>query len=238
MAVCGRKIVGPVAHVVAVLVLAQALAAATAAANPSDPPYPIEIRLPADAVYDRTVGPDSAVTFRHATHVALAGNRCTGCHPQLFQILVPTRAISHSQMDAGRSCGTCHDGRSAFGVRDRQSCASCHAGRRTARMAASDSVAESAGRPARFRGPKPILYLRSPASPGGVTFRHATHVVGTAGCVTCHPRPFAMKSSGPLSDGAMHGPSACGACHDGRKAFDVGDAKACERCHAGRRGAP
>jgi c(7)-type cytochrome triheme protein len=82
-----------------------------------------------------------------------------------------------------------------------------------------------------FRGPGPIVYKRGDASPGQVTFRHGTHVGPKAACVACHPKPFAMKSTGPRPDGAMHEPGACGMCHDGRRSFGVEDGKACARCH-------
>mgnify|MGYP001617876451 CR=1 FL=1 len=69
---------------------------------------PPALRLPADIVYSRTVGPDSAVSFSHDTHVALAGNRCLGCHPAPFRMLTPSRRTTHAEMKAGGSCGSCN----------------------------------------------------------------------------------------------------------------------------------
>ncbi len=224
-----------IAHAVATVLVAAALGSLPAGGSTSAPPG---LRLPADAIYDSSVGADSAVVFRHGTHVALAGNRCTGCHPQLFRILAPTRAISHRAMDAGLSCGHCHDGRQAFGVRDRESCGSCHVGRQTVLSAGGGRVSGEPGRARRPVGPKPITYARGESSPGAVTFRHATHVGGTTGCATCHPKPFARKSSGPGPGGGMHEPSACASCHDGQKAFAVADAEACVRCHVEPGGTP
>ncbi len=216
---------------VALLVAWRALGAAPVDRQPL-PNTPVAgLRLPADAVYQRTVGPDSAVVFSHATHVALADNKCTGCHPRPFRMLSPIRHVSHREMNSGGSCGTCHDGEHAFGVRDRQACASCHSGMPSAKLAAKDSLA---GRPsvAPRRIPKPVVYVRGEASPGQVTFRHATHLGAETTCVACHPKPFAMKSSRARPAGAMHEPSACGMCHDGSRAFGVEDAEACARCHA------
>ncbi len=98
------------------------------AAGPSPDSSAVELSLPADWVYSRAVGADSAVVFSHGTHVARTGSRCTGCHPKPFRILAPTLRISHREMNAGGSCGICHDDKQAFGVRDRESCASCHSG--------------------------------------------------------------------------------------------------------------
>lgn len=85
-----------------------------------------ELRLPADIVFDRTVGPDGAVVFRHTTHHAFAGEHCTVCHPEPFRMLQPARKTGHAEMDEGRSCGICHDGQHAFSTKDQGSCASCH----------------------------------------------------------------------------------------------------------------
>jgi len=193
-----------------------------AAGSPPAPAAPA-LRLPPDVAYELVVGPDSAVVFSHETHVPLAGNRCTACHPQTFRILAPTRHIAHSEMATGRSCGTCHDGRQAFGVRDSAACTSCHTGRRT--------VATAQGKVAASRGPAPITYSRSQASPGPVTFRHAAHVERKLPCASCHPRPFAMKVAETRA-APLHDASACGMCHDGTKAFAIEEAETCARCHA------
>jgi c(7)-type cytochrome triheme protein len=189
----------------------------------------IELKLPADIVYERVVGADSAVTFSHGTHVAFAGEKCTGCHPRPFRMLTPERRANHRAMNAGQSCGSCHDGRQAFAVSDAKSCGSCHAGKTAVRTAA----AEAAGKPATPPGrklPKPVAYARGEASPGRVTFRHETHVAKSA-CAACHPKPFAMKAAGTRPGGGMHEAASCGACHDGAKSFGVEDADACARCH-------
>ena len=56
-------------------------------------------------------------------HVALADNKCTGCHPGPFRMLRPARHMTHEDMNAGRLCGSCHDGKSAHGLED---CGTCH----------------------------------------------------------------------------------------------------------------
>lgn len=87
------------------------------------PNLPKDIALPQ--------GPDSpgVVIFRHETHVDAARPDCTTCHPTLFPILRRTAssaapaAIRHADMDKGKSCGSCHDGKSAHGLDD---CGTCH----------------------------------------------------------------------------------------------------------------
>lgn len=195
-------------------------------------PDSLALRLPPDAVFQRVVGPDSAVVFRHGTHVPLASERCTACHPQLFRILTPTFSVTHADMNAGRSCGACHDGEHAFGTRASESCAVCHVGRATAAAAATRTPATPAGTPA-YRGPKPITYSQGEVSPGSVTFQHATHARGA--CSQCHPKLFAMKTTPAGTNakprGDLHEVTGCGACHDSKKSFGVEDEQACAKCH-------
>lgn len=209
---------------VLVLLAVAAIATRSNAAAPDT----LALRLPADAVFDERVRADSAVVFRHGTHVALASHRCTPCHPGLFRILAPTTTITHREMNAGRSCGSCHDGQHAFDVKSPASCGSCHVGRVAAAAAAARGNAERANASS-FRGPKPIHYSQGEVSPGPVTFDHASHAKGA--CAACHPKLFAMKSSAAKPRPGMHERSACGACHDGKKSFGVEDGDACGRCH-------
>jgi c(7)-type cytochrome triheme protein len=193
----------------------------------------VDLKLPPDIVFDRSVGPDSAVVFRHTTHVDYEGNRCTGCHSKLFRLLTPTRRTSHHEMDARSSCGACHDGKHAFDTRASESCLSCHAGRKALAKVAPGAAGQA---PAAFQGPAPIVFKRSEQSPGVVTFRHPTHLGKSMTCKSCHPAPFAMKNTGARPDGAMHEGSACGMCHNGKASFGTEDDKACVRCHVEGKG--
>ena len=83
-----------------------------------------ELRLPADVTYRAADGSPGPVVFSHTTHVAFAENRCLGCHPAPFTMLRPIGRITHEDMDAGRSCGVCHDGKMAHGTQE--GCDSCH----------------------------------------------------------------------------------------------------------------
>lgn len=209
----------------AVAALAALALSAPAPARAEASNAPPAMRLPADIVYGRA-GSDSAVVFRHATHVALAGDKCTGCHPQTFRLLSRGPHPSHPEMDAGKSCGICHDGKQSFGVRDSASCATCHSGGRAATPAADGAVA--AGEPTL---PAPHAYKPSESSPGRVTFRHKSHMKGGATCASCHPKLFRMAAAPAKPGGGMHEKGACGACHDGKKAFAAEDGESCAKCH-------
>jgi c(7)-type cytochrome triheme protein len=210
------------------MVVAPAVGAALAgpSASPSPDDTTVTFRMPADVAYPHIGMADSAVVFRHDTHLPLLGHDCTGCHPRPFPMLSRGPVPSHRAMAMGGSCGACHNGRQAFGIRDRAACGSCHSGTKPTRMAAGAITAASPG-------PPPHPYTRGPESPGLVTFRHATHLEKRT-CAACHPRPFSMSPPAPRpGGGAMHAAAACGACHDGRKAFGCGDMETCRRCHAG-----
>ncbi|HXH28457.1 MAG TPA: c(7)-type cytochrome triheme domain-containing protein [Candidatus Polarisedimenticolia bacterium] len=87
------------------------------------------LRLPPDRVYGTQDGSPGPVTFSHATHWDYASHSCIACHPQPFHMLRPTGRTSHDEMNAGRSCGLCHNGAKAFGVQDSDACEVCHAAR-------------------------------------------------------------------------------------------------------------
>ncbi len=220
-----------VAFAAARLAGAQAPAPAAVAAAPAAPSAaagPV-LRLPADAVYAHRVKPDSAVVFSHRTHVQYEGNTCTGCHPKLFRILGGDTLVTHKDMEAGSSCGACHNGEKTFGVKESGACVTCHSGRKPSAMAAGGEAA-----PAASRVPKPFFYPRGGDSPGLVTFKHETHA--KAKCVDCHTKLFPMKITPARPDGAMHEAGSCGSCHDGRKAFDVENPDLCDKCHVEPRG--
>jgi len=215
------------ATVVLVAILST-MAARAAAAQPAKAPADIPLKLPPDRIYAGSVGPDSAVTFSHATHVEFEGNTCTGCHPKLYRILGPSPRNTHRDMDQGGSCGSCHDGKHAFDVRAKESCLSCHAGRRVAKAASPDSAGAAPPAPS---GPKPFVYKQGSASPGVVTFRHETHRGKALKCNSCHPKLFPMKAVPQDPNADWHARTLCGACHDGKQSFGVEDDEACEKCH-------
>ncbi len=87
-----------------------------------------QLRLPPDRVY-KSDGSPGKVIFSHEFHTAVA-DKCTACHMQLFRMLRPTHRVTHAEMDAGKSCGACHNGQVAFGPTDPAGCNRCHVGER------------------------------------------------------------------------------------------------------------
>jgi c(7)-type cytochrome triheme protein len=177
--------------------------------------------LPADPVYDGAPDSPGAVVFRHWTHVALAGDRCDGCHTSLFRILEPTRHALHEEMDAGRGCGSCHDGERAFATQDGDACLTCHDGE-------SPLGPLPAAPEGRLLGTSKLT--QSADSIGPVAFDHASHLAAGSVCTTCHPALAPMQSGTAASKDQMLEGASCGACHDGERAFGVDDDR-CERCH-------
>lgn len=67
---------------------------------------------------------------------------------------------------------------------------------------------------------------------GAVTYDADLHASKGAKCNDCHPKVFPMKAAEmPFTMAAMQEGQACGACHDGTKAFGVADEAACSNCH-------
>ncbi len=62
------------------------------------------------------------VLFKHTSHTGLYG--CDKCHPKLFPAGKSKTKVSMKAMEKGKSCGACHDGKTAFTVAE--NCATCH----------------------------------------------------------------------------------------------------------------
>lgn len=147
--------------------------------------------------------PGSAV-FSHQAHVAAYS--CKDCHPDLFIPGPGNRHYSMSQMEQGKSCGSCHDDKTAFSVKS--NCVKCHPGT-----------------------PRSVRYELSPST-GNVEFSHKPHFDKGYNCTDCH---YAVIPSG-TSDKRwvmkeMDQGKFCGTCHGFSMAFSVKDPTSCERCH-------
>ena len=147
--------------------------------------------------------PGSAV-FSHTVHIAAYS--CKDCHPDLFIPGDKNKHFSMSQMEQGKSCGSCHDDKTAFGVKS--NCVKCHPGT-----------------------PRSVRYELSPNT-GNVDFTHKVHTDKGYVCTDCHytavpsgasDKRWVMKE---MDQGKF-----CGSCHGLSMAFSVKDPLACERCH-------
>ena len=62
------------------------------------------------------------VTFSHSSHIRLYN--CGECHTAFYDTSRSKKHIGMKEMEKGKSCGTCHDGKTAFTVKE--NCATCH----------------------------------------------------------------------------------------------------------------
>jgi c(7)-type cytochrome triheme protein len=54
------------------------------------------------------------------------GNKCGACHTKIFQMKKGTAKINMADINAGKFCGECHNGKTAFKTSDAANCAKCH----------------------------------------------------------------------------------------------------------------
>jgi len=110
----------------------------------------------------------------------------------------PNKRVTMDEMYKGKSCGACHDGKKGFSIRN---CSGCH----------------------------PVKDLKfSTGSAGTVAFSHSKHAASLS-CDKCHTALYATsRSKSKVSMAQMYKGKSCGACHDGKKTFDI---KSCGSCH-------
>lgn len=64
------------------------------------------------------------VVFSHEAHVSGVGLKCTECHDKIYTNAKQHKKVTMKQMQKGKSCGSCHNGKTAFSVKG--DCAKCH----------------------------------------------------------------------------------------------------------------
>lgn len=66
---------------------------------------------------------------------------------------------------------------------------------------------------------------------GNVIFSHENHIEGIGlKCTDCHATPYVTKDEHKkVTMAEMKKGQSCGACHNGKKAFDVKDCKSCHK---------
>lgn len=69
-----------------------------------------------------------AVTFSHQKHADAKVTNCMDCHaPGKFTMKkAASPDMTMEAMNAGKSCGACHNGQKAFSVKDAAGCTKCH----------------------------------------------------------------------------------------------------------------
>ncbi|OGQ55991.1 MAG: hypothetical protein A3J24_09085 [Deltaproteobacteria bacterium RIFCSPLOWO2_02_FULL_53_8] len=199
--------------------------------------------------------PDKPVVFKHWTH--RTKYTCNVCHTDLgFPLKANTVEIKQADIDAGKYCGACHDGKTAFG---RSECAKCHSyglkadekkideqlaglpkdgfGNKVNWVAALQDrkitpAASLPGKPVDKEvkeGDVVIPVTKFSPHPPDVLFSHKVHTEQLH-CSSCHPVPFvAEKGANPDRNMIkIISGQYCGVCHD-RVSFPLND---CFRCHS------
>lgn len=140
--------------------------------------------------------------FSHSEHIGSFSIGCKECHNGNI-VTGNGKAVTMAAMEKGRSCGACHNGKSAFAVS--ANCDRCHKGLKPGKI--------------KFK-----------TSAGEATFSHEFHTQAYK-CADCHTKTFPFKS-GVLKAtmGDMESGKSCGFCHNkGKDAFSVQDD--CGKCH-------
>lgn len=140
-------------------------------------------------IQTKTVG---KVAFSHNFHFK-RGLQCNACHPKIFKQKNNSNHVSMKEMEKGKSCGACHNGKKAFSVTG--NCTTCHAG--------------------------DILFKVE--DPGNVVFPHSVHIetYGCDECHPDLFK--AKRGADHMTMEDMENGEFCGACHDGSTAFSVAD---------------
>ena len=66
------------------------------------------------------------VVFSHENHIKGAGLKCINCHDKLFLNTKKHKRVTMKEMEKGKSCGACHNGKVAFAVKSKDNCNNCH----------------------------------------------------------------------------------------------------------------
>ncbi len=195
------------------------------------------------------------VVFPHWAH--RSDYSCKVCHADLgFKLEANTTEIKQSDIEAGKYCGKCHNGTTAFGVNE---CERCHSygldvkGNKPISDALKDLPKDDFGNRVNWAQAlkegkiKPRASIDGQAKlnvldsdiiipvtkydphPPDVLFPHKIHTEQMA-CDTCHPSIFNDKKGGNPDMNMMKIISGqyCGVCH-GRVSFPLDD---CFRCHS------
>jgi len=159
--------------------------------------------------------------FSHKSHVVTAGLSCDSCHPDVFErkrgAAKAKGDYNMASLDAGKYCGVCHDGKSAFNTTGPETCKTCHG---------SD-----------MKQPDTIVFNLPVKT---VIFEHKGHVDMGLDCASCHDKAFEMRKGAAeehpdkFTMEALYAGKYCGACHNGSDAFASNTR--CTTCHIGVKG--
>ena len=80
--------------------------------------------VPSGKTVEFAGGSQGKVVFDGKVH-ADKGKKCADCHPKVFAMKKGTAKITKADHVAGKFCGTCHDGKTAFD-QSNTNCGKCH----------------------------------------------------------------------------------------------------------------
>jgi c(7)-type cytochrome triheme protein len=84
------------------------------------------VAVPPGKTVEYAGGPMGKVTFDGKAHAA-KGLKCPDCHTKPATFTMKKEAkITMADMNAGKNCGTCHNGDKGFKSADPANCAKCH----------------------------------------------------------------------------------------------------------------
>ncbi len=200
------------------------------------------------------------VIFSHKFHIRQKGlkDNCKSCHKAIFDL---KKKVTHTMadMEKGKSCGACHDGKKAFGIGE---CVKCHKiGDVAIKVRETGPVSFRHGKHSAItdcRQCHPRLYEAGPNKRTTMAQMEkgkscgACHTgkdaFGVGECAKCHPVKeieFTVKDTGNVkfSHDAHLAMYQCGECHDkfylpspGNKRISMADmekGKSCGACHDG-----
>lgn len=144
----------------------------------------------------------SAATFSHKIHTAAYG--CNDCHTKLFPYKAVVGGATMADMEKGKSCGACHNGKDVFASSG--DCEKCHKGFKPGNLTFKNSRGTIVG-----------------------YFSHDFHTAAYK-CQDCHTKIFPYSGGKRMTMTDMEQGKSCGACHlKDKDAFPVtGD---CAKCH-------
>jgi c(7)-type cytochrome triheme protein len=79
---------------------------------------------PPGKTIEYTASKEGKVTFDGKMH-ADKGLKCPDCHTKIWP-MKKGASMKMADMEQGKYCGTCHDGKKAFAVKDKANCSKCH----------------------------------------------------------------------------------------------------------------
>lgn len=158
-------------------------------------------KSPAPRALDFKVKGLGVVKFNHEGHFKKYA--CADCHTKLYAYKQGAQKVTMDEMEKGKSCGACHNGKKTFSVAG--DCVKCHKGMKPANLTIKNARGTVVG-----------------------YFNHDFHTQMYA-CKDCHTKLFPYGGAKRVTMKEMEQGKSCGACHDGKSGFSVkGD---CAKCH-------